>query len=334
MSDASFSDRALLALIVKEDFGRAGEAERARLAAVLDQNPDLQVRRDDLQFMWDMLGELNPPSCENTFIPHGKSFAEPFVAPVRRFTGRALAACLAAGIVLGAALVGIGGTAGSASAFVIETGKAERRIADLSDGSTIELSGDSRVTIDLTPGRRVVRIDRGEAYVRAALGDVPLVVRAGIGTLRVTGSVDVDLRRSGVLVTLVTGDADIVVANGETEAPQSAQLSVGQQVRFAALSGPMPGSMMTAPKKVDAVGALDWTRGLLEFHGEPLIDVIDEVNRHSTGRIVLLDRSKSAMPVYGVLHIGDLDGLVSMLRDQQGPRTRSGRIVRVEGAIN
>lgn len=62
--------------------------------------------------------------------------------------------------------------------------------------------------------------------------------------------------------------------------------------------------------------------------------MIDEVNRHAAGRVVLLDTAEADTPIYGVLQIGDLRGLASILADRQAARGRAAPIVRIDAAID
>src|SRR3546814_11492778 len=103
--------------------------------------------------------------------------------------------------------------------------------------------------------------------------------------------------------------------------PQSANLEVGQQLSYSDRGSNGAGAIISSPHRVDIASALSWKRGMLEFHGEPLSQVIEEVNRHAVGRVVLLDPSEADTPVSGVLRAGDPDGLASTLQAPTAPRS-------------
>jgi transmembrane sensor len=54
---------------------------------------------------------------------------------------------------------------------------------------------------------------------------------------------------------------------------------------------------------VDAAVAVAWQNGLLIFNMTPLAEVIDELNRYRTGRIVLLNQAAAKIPVNGRFRI-------------------------------
>src|SRR3546814_14297219 len=54
-----------------------------------------------------------------------------------------------------------------ASSFMVATQKAERRVARLPDGSTVEMSGDSAIEARYGKGRPDIRLLRGQALFRS-----------------------------------------------------------------------------------------------------------------------------------------------------------------------
>lgn len=337
MTRPSTPYRTLLEQIVAADFGAGDPADRARLAALVDADPVAHADHEDIQHLWNTLGALSPtaldppvaPIADDTNVARLRAgLIARLTSPLGRFAMIGVACCL----VLVATLGLLQGTMSAAQAFVIETGKAERRVASLPDGSTVELSGQTRVSVRYSDARRELRLEGGEALVRVATGKLPFVIRAGDGEVHTSGACDIKLVSTGVVVTMIEGDANIILAGDQAARPQSTPLLDGQQLRFGAKTGVAPGSTMTAPRAVSVAGALAWTRGSLEFHGEPLKDVIEEVNRHSAGRVVLLDPAQANTPIYGVLHVGDLDGLASILQDRA--KGRVAHAVRIDASPN
>src|SRR3546814_21067048 len=96
--------------------------------------------------------------------------------------------------------------------------------------------------------------------------------------------------------------------------PQSATLEVGQQLSYSDRGSNGAGAIISSPHRVDIASALSWKRGMLEFHGEQLSQVIEEVNRHAVGRVLLPDSSDAHTPVYGFLRAGHPEALRSASR--------------------
>ncbi len=71
------------------------------------------------------------------------------------------------------------------------------------------------------------------------------------------------------------------------------------------------GARMGFISQAEPVGVADadaWTRGQLVFHGEPLEEVIDAVNRYAVrpaDELSLTDRSAARTPVFGIVDQGD-----------------------------
>src|SRR3546814_12777481 len=116
--------------------------------------------------------------------------------------------------------------------------------------------------------------------------------------------------------------------------PQSANLEVGQQLSYSDRGSNGAGAIISSPHRVDIASALSWKRGMLEFHGAPLSQVIEEVNRNAVGRHVLLDPSEADTPVYGVLRDGDLEGIASILKERHETRARHAPQVRTDQTLH
>jgi transmembrane sensor len=323
----------LIERIVAADFGAGARRERDALEAMIAADPRLQSEHDDISLIWDMLGDLPSPDVaarQAEVVPLRRRLYDR-IAPAAT---RVAIVAAAASVVLGVGFGLVETPSGAAKAFTIETGRAERRMAELPDGSSIELAGETRIVVRFLGDRRVMRIERGEALVRIARMAEPFVIQAGDGEIRGSGGLNVKLTHDIIEVTTVAGKANVVVGGDDGGSVQSASLTNGQQLTFGTRTGAAPGSTITAPRDVSVDGTLDWTRGRLEFHGEPLRDVIDEVNRNAIGRVVLLDPSEAGTPIYGVLQLGDLRGLASILADRQAGRGRTAPIVRIDGAVD
>lgn len=110
-------------------------------------------------------------------------------------------------------------------------------MAELPDGSSVELAGETRVTVRFLGDRRVLRIERGEALVLTARTPQPFVIEAGDGEIRASGGLNVKLTRGSVEVTTVAGQANVVVGGSEGGRVQSASLVDRQQLTFGARAG-------------------------------------------------------------------------------------------------
>lgn len=66
----------------------------------------------------------------------------------------------------------------------------------------------------------------------------------------------------------------------------------------------------------DTAMATSWVAGTLRFDGAPLQEVIATVNRYSSRKITLLDPNLAGMQIFAILHTGDTDGILAIIREQ------------------
>jgi transmembrane sensor len=82
------------------------------------------------------------------------------------------------------------------------------------------------------------------------------------------------------------------------------------------------------PSEVDS--RLAWQRGEVVFQGEPLEQVLTEVSRYTTTRIVIGDDKLRDVRVGGYFKVGDIEGFLASLRENfliEWQRDQDGRIV-------
>lgn len=307
----------LIERMTTAEFGEGGAAERAELERFVADRPGRQELRASVAGLWQSLGRLEAPALSGEIER----------LPVwRRAPQVAIAAGLAPLLVLAGLLAFMSGAFDTGHYRTeLHASTAERRIVNLPDGSTVSLSAESIVEVDIAPTERNFVLKQGEALFDVAHdADRPFVVSAGEGRIQAVGTAfNVRLADdAGVVVTVVEGV--VKVEAGRNAAGQGrggrglVQLATaGQQVRFGTRDrASMAGSVfITPPEAVDPGRYASWAEGLLRFEGEPLSQVIEEVNRHSATDIRLNDPSLASTPIYGVLHIGDVEGLKSIVAD-------------------
>ncbi|NVI85263.1 iron dicitrate transport regulator FecR, partial [Janthinobacterium sp. BJB401] len=66
-----------------------------------------------------------------------------------------------------------------------------------------------------------------------------------------------------------------------------------------------------------------WRTGALSFAGQPLADVVDEINRYRPGRVVLRNAELGRRLVRMRFSIGQTDGALAMIRDLYGAQMTS-----------
>jgi len=171
---------------------------------------------------------------------------------------------------------------------VLDTAIGEQRRVTLVDGSHLDLAPDSRVTTRFTLARREVRLERGQAFFAVAHEAMrPFIVHVNGLTVTAVGTAfDVRIGPSSTVVTVSEGRVTVVPAANETGVgpnvgPETVRAGVGQRVILSKSAHRL--SVAT----VDPQVAGSWRDGTLRFVGEPLEDVVGEVNRYSARQIVV-----------------------------------------------
>jgi len=178
------------------------------------------------------------------------------------------------------------------------TGKGQKSIVDLPDGTRVTLDADSAVDVAFTGGRRDVRLLNGRAFFDVAHDRAhPFAVQAAGRVVTALGT-QFDIRLTPGAVRVVLAQGSVSVASGST-APL-VKLSPGQA--FAAQDG-RAGKVSAADLNED----LAWKQGVVEFHDQPLSEAIGLLNRYTRAQIVIKDPKVAALRVTGVFKTGDIE---------------------------
>jgi len=234
----------------------------------------------------------------------------------RRVLGGAIAAGMAAAL---AGLAMVGGRellwdAHRYTAQTYQTGIGQRATVTLPDGTVVTLNTDSRLRTRGSADRRLVYLDRGQAFFKVAHDKAhPFVVAAAGKTVTALGTafdVRVDDGRM-FKVTLVEGRVRV-------EAPPPAAPPRGKSAAAPPVQGQaiemVAGAELVARDdnkwdlaRADVRRDTSWTTGQLVFYATPLRQVVTELNRYSEKKIVLGDEPFAERPISGTFRTGDVE---------------------------
>lgn len=230
----------------------------------------------------------------------------------RLFAGRAawLGGAIAASLVMFVTVLLWSGARGD---VIYTTAPGETRLIALTDGSTVELGGGSRIAI-LGDGGRQARLDAGEALftIRHDASD-PFVLTVGAETLVDAGTVfDVRMNADGL---------DIAVAEGAVivnPAVQGLRIDAGKRAVLAR------GAYTVSAVAPAEVG--EWSRGRITFREASPAEVAAELSR-ATGIAFAADDAASVMRLSGSLSLAQvrenphsLEAILGMAIRQDGER--------------
>ena len=187
----------------------------------------------------------------------------------------------------------------------LSTGVGEIETFRLADGSEITLNAGSSVNLLFTASERRVQLLEGELFVSVTKNAArPFIVETATGEARAVGTafaVRVKDETTSVLVT--EGLVDVSQATAEPmrlHAQQSIQ--VGRQL-----------GLVTNRSADDVRKVLGWREQRLFFNNVALAEFVEEMNRYSYQRMVIVDADLSALRVGGAFATGDTVGAVTML---------------------
>lgn len=205
-----------------------------------------------------------------------------------------------------------------AETFVAD--RAEVRDIRLADGSVLKLSPQTAVDVSLEDGARHLRLVRGEALFTVAHdASRPFIVRVGDSQVEAIGTVfNIRTIQSETEVTVVEGRIAVTIAGDAQAGSARRLLAAGERIRFGRATGSemaVASSTQEAARPANIETATDWTRNELSFDGERLSDVVTEMNRYGRDDIILLEPTLADIPVYGVLHGGDVEGLMAVIAE-------------------
>ena len=253
--------------------------------------------------------------------------------PSRRLVWR-MAAGFAAAAVLGAGVVGwqaLDFREYPNQTFRTEVG--QRSTVTLPDGSVVTLNTDTVLRTRADGERRLLYLDRGQAYFKVARDRRhPFEVHAAGRTVTALGTAfDVRVEEGAFFVTLVEGKVKVETPSPRPAAPDAAVIAAAPPVQDVEL---VAGNQFTAigdarwsVSRADTARETTWLTGWLTFQNEPLGKVVEEFARYSDREIVIADPSLAARPITGRFKAGDVDAFVRALAEYDIARLESDREV-------
>jgi transmembrane sensor len=213
---------------------------------------------------------------------------------------------------------------------LFQTAIGERASVELPDGSSLELNSNSRARVDYSDQERIVRLERGEAYFQVEHDTQrPFWVVARGSWVRAVGTAfNVYVRPSGIRVTVSEGIVKVAAsAPTSSEAPSDAQLArasvavlrPGQQVNVQGAA-----AEVRSLETLELTRSMSWRSGSIYFKDERLADVVDELSRYTTLKIVIEDEPLRELDIGGTFEANahGAEALLATLQDGFGLEVR------------
>lgn len=291
------------AWLVRIETGTVTADERRHFAEWLAADPAHPAAYREAQQFWHSLDGLSPDDIRalDRYLPQ-ESVSQRSRPEHSRRQLTAMAACvlLVAGAALWLALVlwPLGD---------YRTAVGEQRTIALPDGSTVQLNTDTALSVAITDDTRRLTLHRGEAFFTVAPDQArPFEVTAGHGTIRALGTA-FNVRTDGDRTTVAVSEHRVRV---RLEHEPSVDVQAGEQLRY------QPSGWLGSVERTDLNRTLAWQRHRLMFENQPLPEVLKELARYRSGRLVFLrDQSLNTLSVTGSFDTERLDRFLSALEE-------------------
>tara|TARA_R110002096_G_scaffold432707_1_gene649986 strand:+ start:12159 stop:13256 length:1098 start_codon:yes stop_codon:yes gene_type:complete len=198
----------------------------------------------------------------------------------------------------------------------------------LADGSKIRLNTDTLVEVNYHDGQRNIHLYKGEAHFDVASDpERPFIVKARKGDVLALGTIfSVRVKNDRVNVIVEEGKVRIR-ANENFDRPISDPLAItdeaiedneinttivasaGKNVIF----GEQEIESIIQEEKEEIERKFSWRQGMLAFDDEPLSDVIEEVSRYTSSKIIIGDPNIRTLRVGGYYPIGKIHAIFDAL---------------------
>ena len=179
-----------------------------------------------------------------------------------------------------------------------------RTLLKFGDGTEFELNTNSAVRYRMSNHERMVWLDKGEVWFHVAHDAAnPFTLIVGKHRIADLGTEFLVRRASGRMeVALLNGRASL-----STDGMQTAMLTPGDDAVATSVS-----ISVTRKNPQELSDVLAWRRGVLVFRSTRLADVIREVNRYTTTKLVIADPAVANLRFTGEIATRDFEDFLTL----------------------
>lgn len=209
---------------------------------------------------------------------------------------------------------------------VFQTAVGEQSTVNLSDGTQLTLNTNTLVKVAYSSSERRLDLKRGEVYIQVARDKSrPLNLHVGGKVVRAVGTafnvkitqdqrIEVIVTEGKVLVAAIDKDAVIPGRRKGVTVQESRRKPVAISSGEKMLVGESDEQVNEVkPEEIDV--SLSWRGGNLIFRGESLAEALAEIERYTPVEFVIVDENLKKLRVVGLFKAGDVEGLLTTLRD-------------------
>lgn len=321
--------------LLKMDEGTLSAEDNAALGVWLDEDPRHREVLLEVSAVWDKTDAL---ALLAKFFPHDViDRKRPTVAKRRPWV---VPAAIAASLMVLAASIALllpslrtvlDGTATVPTQIAsFETAIGEQKTVLLPDGSEVVLNTNSELSLTFTASARVLNLVRGEVFVQVAKERRPFSVIAIDQIVQAKGTeFSVEITKDQHVEVIVTEGTVVVEIQPKSSLPLGTKSASGQGFVAPPVFAQLADNTLSAGEEVtlrvadsvtkdvsadDIEVRLSWTKERLIFRSEPLEKALQEVERYTNVKFVILDEQLKSETVSGIFKTGDVEGLLASLK--------------------
>lgn len=208
----------------------------------------------------------------------------------------------------------------------VGTAIGEQKTLTLDDGSIIHLNTNSAIHIHFDEDKRLIDLIKGEAHFTVAHDENrPFTVTAGINSVTAIGTAFNMQYTNDEAFELVVTEGRVLV--------QDKQGAMSREQIAAVIKEKLPlhtDLLLNAGEKANVDGIIDnrtnldneameqdlaWQQGMIVFRGEPLEDVLQEIERYTAVDFEIEGEALKQKRVAGYFKVGDISGLLFALKN-------------------
>jgi transmembrane sensor len=282
--------------------GPCGPEDRAAFERWYRSSPERAEAYDRVSGLFQEAGQLERPDARQA-AARREARRSGCPRPIGYGVAAALACALLAFVILSTGAGSRPSEPGQQLASFAAGGPGGRRIV-LSDRSIVLLSTGTLVEVAFGPTDRRLRLVRGEGRFSVARDPRPFIVTAGGAEIVARGTeFVVRVGQGRTSVALLEGQLEVSYASSAERGTERrvARLVAGEQLVIEAQAGP------AAPARSAGKGLAPRAEppAMLQFDSTPLIEAVEQANRHGSAPIRLGDPALAGLRVTGAFRAGD-----------------------------
>lgn len=201
----------------------------------------------------------------------------------------------------------------------------------LQDGSVLTLNSNSSVLVRYTAQSREIVLTRGELHIEVKHNPSrPLFVNAGNQRFEAVGTAfNVAMHESDVELIVTDGKVKAAVAtsfpgsdtditHSSVNSEQTVQVVKGERLQIRVDTHLPTAVMKSQMDEVQMAMSLSWREGIITFNGEPLTDVISQLERYTGKQFVIKDESLKNLKIVARFKMQELDDILSVMEKNMG----------------